>query len=261
MLGLSVLLLALPFAPTFDTRELVRTVSEVTSFAHTLGESKPMKKIILALGCVALLATLSTFASADAITFSFVNSKSAVSVNTSGLSAGPASVLLVSDSDLNAVFSLLGTAKISTGAASSYTASGSNLSAQFLPGTGIEVEVDSASCTGGAHPGICLEGILNSNGQYTATLRGTGSFQALYTVTYVSPYIPALFGDANGWQATGSDSLTTSNNIFRNGGTTDSATLGGGSITYQTPVPEPSTLLILGSGMLGLAGAIRRKLS
>jgi len=220
-----------------------------------------MKKLILTLGCLVLLAALSTFASADAITFSFVNARPAVTVNASGLSAGPAAVLLVSDSDLNEYFSLIGTAKISTGGASSFTASGGNLSAQFLPGRGIEVEVDSASCTGGAHPGICLEGILNSNGQYTATARGTGSFQALYTVTYVSPYVPGLFGDAKGWQATGSDSLTTSNNLFRNLGTTDSATLGGGSITYQTPVPEPSTLLMLGSSMIGLAGVIRRKLS
>jgi PEP-CTERM motif len=220
-----------------------------------------MKKLVLTLGCLALLASLSTFASADAITFSFVNARPAVTVNASGFSAGPAAVVLVSDSDLNEYFSLIGTAKISTGAASSYTASGGNLTAQFLPGPGIEVEVDSASCTGGIHPGICLEGILNSNGQYTATSRGTGSFQALYTVTYVSPYVPWLFGDAKGWLATGSDSLTTSANIFKNGGETDSAALGGGSITYQTPVPEPSTLLMLGSGMIGLAGAIRRKLS
>ncbi|MGA9564803.1 MAG: PEP-CTERM sorting domain-containing protein [Candidatus Korobacteraceae bacterium] len=219
-----------------------------------------MKKMMLSLGCLALLASLSTFASADAITFSFVNARPAVTINASGLSAGPASVLLVSDSNLNEYFSFLGTAKISTGAASSYTASGGNLSAQFLPGPGIEVEVDSASCTGGAHPGICLQGILNSNGQYTALAHGTGSFQALYTVTYVSPYVPALFGDATGWQATGSDSLTTSANIFRNGSRTDSATLGGGSITYQTPVPEPGTLLMLGSGMIGLAGVIRRKM-
>jgi hypothetical protein len=220
-----------------------------------------MKKLILALGCLGLLVSLSNVAFADAITFSFVNSKTPVKINASGLSAGPAAVLLVSDSDLNEYFSLIGTATILTGPASSYIASGGNLTAQFLPGAGIEVQVNSASCTGGAHPGICLEGILNSNGQYTATVRGTGSFQALYTVTYVSPYIPSLFGDAKGWQDTGSDSLTTSANIFKNSGKTDSAVFGGGSITYQTPVPEPSTLLMLGTSLIGVAGVIRRKLS
>jgi hypothetical protein len=220
------------------------------------------KKFALTLGCLALLlGSLSSVALADAITFSFVTGAPSVTINASGLSAGPAMVLLVSDSDFSEVFSLVGTATISTGAASSYVASGGNLTAQYLPGPGIEVLVDSASCVGGAHPGVCLEGVLNSNGQYTASLNGTGSFQALYTVTYVSPYIPGLFGDAKGWQTSGSDSLTTSANKFQNGGHTASATMGGGSITYQTPVPEPGTLALLGSGILGMAGLLRRKLT
>jgi hypothetical protein len=81
------------------------------------------------------------------------------------------------------------------------------------------------------------------------------------TVTYVSPFVPALFGDPNAWLPTGSDSLATSVNQFTNGGNTDTATLGGGSITYQTPtVPEPDSLAPLSTGVLGLASVIRRKL-
>jgi PEP-CTERM motif len=215
------------------------------------------KKLTLTLGCFALLASFTGVARADAISFNFVFSPTPVTVNATGLSAGPALVLLVSDTKIPAVFSLVGTATISTGPASSYVAAGNVLVAQFLPGAGIEVEVDSAQCTG---TGVCLQGILNSNGEYSATLLGTGSLQALFTVTYVNPYIPALFGDPSGWQPTGSDSLTTSVNQFKNGGNTDSATLGGGSITYQTPVPEPSSLALVGSGVLGLASLIRRKM-
>jgi hypothetical protein len=220
-----------------------------------------MKKMILALGCLALLASYSGIARADAISFNFVFSSTPVHADATGLSAGPALALLVSDTKLMTVFSLVGTATISTGPASSYVAAGNALTAQYLPGGGVEVEVDSAQCVGGTMPGVCLQGILNSNGQYTATLLGTGSFQALFTVTYVSPYVPTLFGDPNAWLPTGSDSLTTSVNQFTNGGNTDTAALGGGSITYQTPtVPEPASLVLLGSGILGLAGVIRRKL-
>src|SRR5271169_1485801 len=140
---------------------------------------KTMKKVTLALACLALLASFTSAARADAISFNFVFSSNPVSVDATGLSMGPALVLLVSDTKIPAVFSLVGTADISTGPASSYVAAGNALSAQFTAGTGVEVQVDSAQCVGGAMPGVCLQGILNSNGQYTATLMGTGSFQAL----------------------------------------------------------------------------------
>ena len=37
------------------------------------------------------------------------------------------------------------------------------------------------------------------------------------------------------------------------------ANLGSGSITFQTYIPEPTTLLLLGTGVLGLAKTLRRK--
>ena len=120
-----------------------------------------MKKLTLTLGCLALLTSFTSIAQADAISFNFVFSSTPVHADATWLTAGPALVLLVSDTKIPAVFSLVGTANLSTGPASSYVAAGNTLSAQYTAGKGIEVEVDSAQCTG---TGICLQGILNSNG-------------------------------------------------------------------------------------------------
>jgi hypothetical protein len=76
----------------------------------------------------------------------------------------------------------------------------------------------------------------------------------------VSPYVTSLFGQPNQWLQPGSDSFTTGHNSFANGGRTDTASLGQGGITFQTPVPEPGTLAMFGGGIIGLAGVIRRKL-
>jgi hypothetical protein len=220
-----------------------------------------IKKLTLALGCLALLGSLSSVAMADAITFSFLGPIKPVHLDATGLSVGPGLVLLVSDTKIPTNHLLIGTASISAGPASSYVASGGVLNAQYSAGPGVEVDVRSASCGGGMMPGVCLQGSQNSNGQYVATRLGTGSFQAVFHVDYVSPYITSLFADPNAWLPMGSDSLNTGVNLFKNGGAKDEAILTGGNITFQTPVSEPGTLALLGSGILGLASFLRRKIN
>jgi len=210
-----------------------------------------LKKLTLALGCLALVASFSSIARADAITFTFVGGP-LVNINDTGLSAGPSTVLLISDTKLNVVFSFLGTATLSTGAATSYTATATNLSANY--GAGGTIVVTAAACGG-----TCLTGNLNANGAYAAVQGQTGSFQGLFNVTYVNPVVTAMFAEPNLWQPVGSDSLNTGHNAFTAGGTTAQADLLGGQISFQT-VPEPAALALFGTGILGLAGFIRRKL-
>jgi hypothetical protein len=208
-----------------------------------------------------LFASLSTAAFADAITFSFIGTKGhqAVTINSTGVSLGPAVLLSISDTNTSNVFLVPGKVWITTGAATSYVATGGVLTAKFNGSTATDVLVLSSWCTGGTMPGVCLEGTQNANDTYVAFQNSTGSFQALFTVNYVSPYVTSLFGAPNSWLQPGSDSFTTGHNKFTNGGSTDTADLGQGGITFQT-VPEPGTLAMLGTGVLGLAGVIRRKI-
>ena len=119
-----------------------------------------MKKLTLTLGCLALLALLTSIAQADAITFGFVGTRSTplVSINSTGVTVGPAALLSLSDSNTNNVFLVPGSVRISTGSASSYLPSGGVLTALFNAGSGVEVSVLSAYCVGGSMPGVCLQG-------------------------------------------------------------------------------------------------------
>jgi len=219
-----------------------------------------MTKLTLALGCLALLAAFSSAAYGDAISFTFVGGKSTPLVTIDefgGISVSSAVLLAITDTDSDNIFYVPGTVDISTGPADSWiTAStilGDALSADFSLGGA--VTVTSAFCGG-----VCLSGSANGAGAYLAIAGGQGSFQGIFQVDFVDPSITTLFGKANQWYITGSDSFSTSNNSFDLESTSATAQLGQGGITFST-APEPGTLALLGSGVVGLAGLIRRKLN
>jgi hypothetical protein len=102
--------------------------------------------------------------------------------------------------------------------------------------------------------------MLDGGSLLSTVPNGTGSFLATFNVTYVSPAALALFGLGPGFLPDGSVALTLGNAKFN--GTTFTADIGGGSVTIQTAaVPEPASLALFGSGIIGLAGLLRRKIN
>jgi hypothetical protein len=215
------------------------------------------RKSTLVFGSLALLFLFTSIAMADSITFTFAIGSLPVAVTASSNPNGMVSMAPVDDvvvkNSMGTSFALPDAIVTITSHSNAWYNDAAGTVAALYGGSAVpEVIVTSAAVCGGT----CLLGDLNQ-GMYFAVNGDGGVWGGVYDLTYVSPDILALFGE-NGWylNPNGSDGFTTNNNVVGLHLTT--AQLGSGSITFQTYTPEPGTLILVGTGILGLAKALRR---
>jgi hypothetical protein len=201
-----------------------------------------MKKAVI----MAVLA-LAGMALADEVTFTVVG-PGTISSSAAGLSAGPSSVVLVTDVTNGKSEMLDTTFQATAGAAHSVTVTDDNYTAFFGHGAAGSVNIPGA-----------VTGNMLDNSEVTAVVDGAGSFSGEFDVTFIDPAILKALGTGPKWAPTGSVGVTFHDAHVS--GQTLSGTIGGGSatvLTVETPIAEPATLLLLGSAGLLVMYRVRR---
>jgi hypothetical protein len=207
-----------------------------------------MKRTLVLLAVVLIFVALPSFA--DTVTFT-LNNSTATGFSCSGLNCGPFGTVTISQNGTNSVRV---TETLASGVGFVNTGAGNSL--QFSIAGDPTITIGNLTTGFSGPPSPANKGDTGTfNYAIDCTVCGSGASNPYYgtlsfTVSATGTLSPANFEVLNG------KGFYLASDVFSAGKTGNVEATG-----YTTsPVPEPASLAMVGTGLVGIAGAVRRKL-
>jgi hypothetical protein len=201
-----------------------------------------MKRMLLT-ALIALALPMMAFAGSS---YDFTNSGGTLTGSSAGLSLAGSTLIALNGPGYGLITgSNLGSVQFSTGA---LTSGSLQMGGTFAGGGTFEIVGNGSN---GVPSGVIFNGSFSGPVTWTLVTLANGTHNYTLTGSIAGTWL----GGTNVQGATVQLTINTGKGFF-NGSTTISS----GDTNISTTVPEPGTLGLLGTGLIGLAGALRKKL-